>query len=179
MVTEIPVFLQLNTEISLADFEKKLQACNLSEITPYAAVYLDKDHQKDCFAFNVEGVGQEDILQKLQKILFLDLGYIDFASIKFCGRGIHCCFAVLEMPLDELTAMTIGYINDTDFSAYIMKRNDKISYFMAFLDPQKLEKLDNAAQPGKIEEWKEYAKYLLEYLNADSIDFLQVGYYPL
>ena len=77
MVTEIPVFLNLTREISLSDFVNKLQTCGLGEITPYEAVYLDKDHYKNCFAFNVEGANQDDILRKLQQILSLDMGHID------------------------------------------------------------------------------------------------------
>lgn len=179
MVTEIPVFLQLNTEISLSDFEKKLQACNLSEITPYEAVYLDKDHQKDCFAFNVEGNNQDEILSKLQTISSLDLGRIDFASIKFCGHGIHCCFSILDMKITDLMAYIIGYISDTEFTAYLMKRNEQISYLISVLDPKYLNSLDYPAQFQEIMAWKKEAKYILEYLHAGSIDFMQVGYYPL
>lgn len=179
MVTEIPVFLQQNSEIDLSDFSQKLQACGLSEIIPYEAIYLNKNHQKKCFAFNVEGENQPTILNKLQKISTLNIGKIDFVSIKFCGQGIHCCFAVVDVPFADLTALTIGYISDTNFSAYIMKRSDEISYFIALLDPQELKKLDYVAQFHKIEEWQKYTQYLLEYLKAGSVDFMQVGYYPL
>lgn len=179
MVTEVPVFLETQTKMSLAQFNEQLQQHNLTFVEPYEAMFLDKEDCRYGFCFNVEGENQQDILGKLQQIIVLKLGKIDFASIKFCGQGIHCCFAVLKMPLNALMAMVIGYINDTDFSAYIMKRSDEISYFMAFLDPQELKKLETAKQAKKIEEWKEYAKYLLEYLDAGSIDFMQVGYYPL
>lgn len=179
MVTEIPVFLNLTREISLSDFRNKLQTCGLSEITPYEAVYLDKDHYKNCFAFNVEGANQDEILQKLQQILSFGIGHIDFASIKFCGKGAYCCFSVVEMPFRDLSALLMGYINDTDFSTYIMKRKESICYVISILSPNFLNSLDYPEQFKEINAWKDEAKYILDYLNAGSIDFLQVGYHSI
>ncbi len=179
MVTEIPIFLSLATEISLPDFETKLQAIGLGEITPYEAVYLDKDHQKNCFAFNVEGANQDEILQKLAKISALNLGRIDFASIKFCGRGAHCCFSVVNMSLVDLSAYIIGYISDTEFTAYLMKRNEKMTYLISILDPNYLNSLDYPAQFKEIKDWQDEAKYILEYLHAGSIDFMTIGYHRM
>lgn len=176
MITEIPVFLKLTSEISLSDFEKKLQACGLSEITPYEAVYLDKNHQKDCFAFNVEGENQDEIVRKLQKIKSLNIGRIDFASIKFCGCGAQCCFSVLDIKLIDLIAYLIGYICDTEFTTYLMKRNNHISYLISVLDPKYLQSLEQSEQCKEIEAWKDTANYILEYLNAGSIDFMEIGY---
>ncbi len=180
MVTEIPVFLETKTKMKLAQFQEKLQQHNLTFIDPYEAIFLDKNTERYGFCFNVEGENQQDILNKLQQITTLDLGKIDFASIKFCGRGIHCCFSVLEMPINALLALSLGYLNNNkDFSGFLMKRNNKISYFIIFLEPKKLEKLDYTGQFFKIEDWKKYTTSLLQYLDAATMDFMQVGYYPL
>ena len=180
MVTEIPVFLETKTKMNLVQFQEKLQQHNLTFVEPYEAIFLDENTEHYGFCFNVEGEDQQDILNKLQQITALNLGKIDFVSIKFCGRGIHCCFSVFEMPVNALLALSLGYLNNNkDFSGFLMKRNNKISYFIAFLDPKKLEKLDYPSQFLKIEEWKKYTKSLMEYLDAGTMDFLQVGYHPL
>lgn len=179
MITEVPIFLETQTKMSLAQFKEQLQQRNLTFIEPYEAMFLDKHTERYGFCFNIEGDNQQDIIEKLQQITTQNFGKIAFASIKFCGQGIHCCFAVLTMPINALMTLTLGYMNNTDFSVCLMKRSDEISYFMAFLDPKKLENLDYTAQFHKIEDWKKYTKSLLEYLDAGSMDFLQVGYYPL
>ena len=179
MVTEVPVFLALEKHINLAQFKENLLQERLAYVKPYPAVFVDNQNEKNGFCFNIEGANQQDIVLQLQIIKQMKIGKMDFASIKFCGRGIHCCFAVVHQPLEDVKALTIGYINDTDFSAYLMRRNKNITYFMSFLKPQLLEKLDYTAQFYQIKEWRTYADYLLKYLNAGSVDFMQVGYYPL
>lgn len=179
MVTEIPIFLETKTKMKLAQFQEKLQQHNLTFIEPYEAIFLNNNTEHYGFCFNVEGENQQDILNKLQQVTSLDFGKIDFVSIKFCGRGIHCCFSVLEMPINALLALSLGYLNNKGFTGYLMKRSSKISYFIAFLDPKELEKLDYSGQFFKIEDWKKYTQSLMQYLDAGTIDFMQVGYYPL
>ncbi len=183
MITEVPIFMKID---GARCFEEASQILNmhlhktsLPEISIYPAAVVDGEKISYAAAFNLEAENADEIKALAEKILSLKVGRFEFVSIKFCGQGVHCCFAVVPEQVENIALILHGYLSSSDEKICccgIMKRSDSLSYVICFLKPQALENKCGEKQNRLIEIWKDSTEYVLNYLNCLTKDYLLVGY---
>lgn len=183
MITEVPIFMKIDGALSFDEtskiLERHLQTTSLPEIMVSPAAVIDSEEISFAAAFNLKGENADEIKASAEKILSLGIGRFEFASIKFCGQGIHCCFAVVPEKIDDIALTLHGYFSSSDeniCTCGIMKRSASLCYVICFLKPQILENKSEEEQSHLIQTWKDSMDYILDYLDCQTKDYLLVGY---
>lgn len=185
MMTEVPIFMKLDAAQSPQEAAKQLklhlQNAQIFNVNPSPAYYTDGLTLKAAAAFNLEAENAEELRSAAEKLLALQVGKFDFVSIKFCGQGAHCCFAVVHNSLQDTAGIFHGFFSEPDDSPClcgIMERSEQLCYIIILLKPETIQKLGCAEESQFVADWKNGVNLVLSQLNCGTKDFLQIGYQP-
>lgn len=178
MDTKVPVFLEKKSEISLSEFNEKLQSCGLSYVVPFEAIYVENEHQIPCFAFYMKSQSSEDLVNQIKIILGMEIGEIKFICAKSFMK-INCGLAIYEKPIEETIASVREVIGGKGFSAYFVATIPKETRMFSFLEPQYLSFLEYNKQMQEITEWKEHLGDIFSKTDPAMNGFMELKYYKI